>query len=98
MDLNRNQFLMLGTVVLLLGVQFRMVDTFVLTPEATKFLAEKTGKLPAQELGGSYLMSASGPLASKSIQPPVWLGWALISVGSVMTLHSFTMRKPDAKA
>lgn len=97
MDLNRNQFLMLGVVVLLLGVQFRTVDTFVLTPEATRFLAEKTGRVPAPELGTGSLLQASGPLAKKSIQPPEWAGWALISIGSVMTLHSFSMRRPDMK-
>lgn len=94
MDLNRNQFLMLGTVILLLGVQLRTVDTYVLTPEATRFLAEKTGKVTPTQ---GQLMGASGTLASKSIKPPEWLGWAMISVGSVMGLHSFSMRRPEFK-
>ena len=35
MEMNRNQYLMLGIVVLLLGVQFRMIESFVLNAEAT---------------------------------------------------------------
>ncbi|MCH7996243.1 MAG: HlyD family secretion protein [Chloroflexi bacterium] len=41
MELNRNQFMMLGVLVLLFGVQFRMVDYFVLNAEASEFVAKK---------------------------------------------------------
>ncbi len=39
MDLNRNQFFMGGLVLLFLGIQFRMVDTFTFNEKVTRFLA-----------------------------------------------------------
>jgi hypothetical protein len=30
----------------------------------------------------------------KVIEPPSWLGWAVLSVGAVVTLHSLAMKKP----
>jgi hypothetical protein len=31
----------------------------------------------------------------KVLQPPEWLGWAIISVGAVFVLHSLAMPKPS---
>ena len=36
MDINRNQYFMVGLVLLLLGLQLRLVDSYTLTPELTK--------------------------------------------------------------
>ena len=44
MDLNRNQFFFIGLLVLLIGLQVRYVSAYVLNPEATQFLAERTGQ------------------------------------------------------
>lgn len=91
MDLNRNQFLFLGIMVLLIGMQVRMVQAYVLTNEATQFLAERTA--------GSNTVQATaarvGALPNKVIQPPDWLGWCLISVGAVFVLHSLAMPRPS---
>jgi hypothetical protein len=98
MDLNRYHFFILGVVVLLAGIQLRFVDSFVLNESATKFVAEKFGtpgqdagarSMPMLELAGT---GTSGPL--RTIKPPVWLSWALISAGSVLVLHSLALRKP----
>jgi len=94
MDLNRNQFFFLGLLVLLIGVQVRYVSAYVLNPQATQFLAERTG----QSSGGmSPLLSATGGAFGaprKVLQPPEWLSWCLISVGAVLCLHSLAMQKP----
>ena len=97
MDLNRNQFFFLGLVVLLIGVQIRCVSAYVLNPEATQFIAERTGQPAPQSAAMSFFGAASGsnPAVRKVVQPPEWLGWCLISVGSVLILHSLAMRKPD---
>jgi hypothetical protein len=96
MDLNRNQFFFIGLVVLLLGLQFRCVSAYVLNPEATQFLAERTGQAPPA-VTGSFFSLASGISAApkKVIQPPEWLGWCLISVGAVLALHSLAMKRPS---
>jgi len=92
MELNRNQYFFLGVVVLLMGVQLRMVSSYVLTAEATRFLAERT-----RSGSDGALVSLAGDLgagAQKVIEPPEWLGWCLMSVGAVLILHSLAMKRP----
>ena len=93
MELNRNQYFFLGIVILLLGLQVRVVSAFVLNEDATRFLAERTLSSAAEGTVVS-LASDSGALPNKVIRPPEWLGWCLISVGAVLILHSLAMPKP----
>jgi hypothetical protein len=95
-DINRNQYFMAGLLVLFLGIQFRMVDSYVLTESTTRFLAQRSGKpMAAGATQLNQLFPAAGPPIRKVIHPPDWIGWALISVGSVLILHSLSMKKPD---
>jgi len=94
-EFNRNQYFFLGVVIVLMGVQLRMVSTYVLTDEATRFLAERTRSTAAEGLMVS-LASDTGNLQRKVIKPPEWLGWCLISVGSVLILHSLAMKRPGS--
>ena len=43
MELNRNQFFMIGVVVVLLGVQFRLIDSITLNEKTTQFLLAHSG-------------------------------------------------------
>jgi len=92
MDLNRNQFFFLGLVVLLIGLQVRYVSAYVLNPEATKFLADRTGQPSAATSLFTAFGNATG--SRKIVQPPEWLSWCLISVGAVLCLHSLAMPRP----
>lgn len=91
MDLNRNQFFFLGTVIFLLGVQFRLVSSIVLTEKATRILAEHTQSADATMLD---FASDLGSMPKKQLTPPEWLGWCLMSVGAVLVLHSLAMKRP----
>jgi hypothetical protein len=94
MDLNRNQWFLLGLVVLFVGIEFRMLDSFVLTPELTKFLADRKGgpvATASQNVGATL---RAQPVAPKTVQPPEWLGWALVSLGAVLILHALSMKAP----
>jgi hypothetical protein len=91
MDLNRHQFLFLGLFILLIGLQFRYVQAYVLNPQTTQFLAERTGQ--ATPASGA-MFAATGTAPRKVIQPPDWLSWCLISVGAVLALHSLAMQRP----
>jgi hypothetical protein len=95
MDLNRHQFLFIGLVIVLLRVQVRYVSAYVLNPEATRFLAERTGQAtPAT--AGFFSATAGTPAAPRKVfQPPEWLSWCLISVGAVLCLHSLAMPRPS---
>ena len=97
MELNRNQYFFAGILLVLLGVQMRMVSSFVLTPEVTRMLAKPTAVAQGDAPPTLSIASPSGGVAGirKTVRPPEWLGWCMISVGSVLILHSLAMKKPD---
>ena len=89
------RILILGVILLFVGIQFRMVDSFVLTHKATTFLHEnvhKSGFRAADPYNFDTLLLSAGPIAKKTITPPRWAGWALLSVGAVLSLHGMTLR------
>ncbi len=101
MDINRNQYFMMGIVVLLVGLQFRAVSAYVLNEQATQYLA-KRHSASASSAGDQDAVFSASPAsvgaalgARKVIQMPEWSGWALISVGAVLVLHSLSMKRPD---
>ncbi|MBN2215748.1 MAG: hypothetical protein JW719_00085 [Pirellulales bacterium] len=96
MDLNRNQFFLAGMVCLLLGLQLLLTYEYVMTPECTKFLAEKTGHpmAAAIEAADTFSMSDQTVAPAKEFRPPDWLGWLFTSAGSVLILHAMALRKP----
>jgi hypothetical protein len=62
MNWNRNHYMTVGFLMIFSGFHFRVVESFVLTPEATKFLNEQHDGL---ELTGSVIDQAgSRPLAN----------------------------------
>jgi hypothetical protein len=92
-EFNRNQFLMGGILLLLLGLQFHTFESFTLSEKTTHFLASRFQDSSSAAASGT-LLPAMGPVGRKVVRPPQWLGWSLISVGSVLVLHSFGMKKP----
>ena len=95
MDITRNQFFLAGLVFLFLGLQFRMTDTLLLTPEFTRYLAERTDHpMTAASDASEAILGAELRIPPKEIDPPEWLGWCLTSIGAVLILHSFAMVKP----
>jgi hypothetical protein len=96
MDINRNQWFMAGLVLLFLGIQFRFVDSFVLAPDFARFLTEGTGNhVAAADTTSPLLKPFQNAPAKKTVTPPEWLGWAMLSVGLVLTLQSLAMKRPE---
>jgi hypothetical protein len=91
-----------GLVVLLLGLQLRTVESYVLTPKASRFVEEKLSSdqlLSTDDPFGSYqsrsydsLSPSAGPITPKRVTPPRWLGWAMISLGAILVLHGLTTK------
>jgi hypothetical protein len=84
-----------GLILLLLGIQVRMVETYVLTPESTRRLSEWFGP-PSGEpapTGALQRWALRENLARKQFRPPQWLGYSLLSAGGVMIVHGFFLRK-----
>ncbi len=90
MDLNRNQYFMIGVILLLLGLQFRLVDSYVLNEKSAKFIAEKLDKGDTPNM--PFLSTT--PVSRRVVKPPAWLGWVLMSIGAVLVLQSLAMKKP----
>lgn len=98
MEFNRNQYFLAGLVIFLLGIQLRLVDGFVLNERATEFLQQRVQQMNGQQLASAS--EATSLLASASfapnhrLHPPNWLGWSLVSFGSVLILYSLVLKKP----
>jgi hypothetical protein len=91
MELNRNQFFLAGLVLLFLGIQFRMLDNFTLNEKTTRFLANR---MQEKSSPATAMIGPNMSVGKKTVEPPEWLGYALLSVGSVLVLHSLAMPKP----
>lgn len=95
MDLNRNQFFLIGVLLILLGAQLRAVDSYVLNEKATQFLAKRMPEKQVDPYQRMQLyMAAQGPSPLRRVKPPKWIGYSLLSVGAVLTLHALSMKKP----
>lgn len=94
-----------GVVALLLGIQFRFVDTFVLNERVSKLLKNKKQVASAIYDEGDYASQsysdydptwdsglATGPVR-RELKPPRWLGWSLIHAGVVLILTCPCFRK-----
>lgn len=94
MSMYRNRYFLLGILLILLGVQFRMVQSVVLNERATRVLARVTKTTPvADNSGMRSIMSMVYPKPTARIEPPRWLGLSLIAVGSVISLHALSIPK-----
>lgn len=95
MIMTRNRYFLLGVLLILLGIQFRMVDSFVLNTPATRALARvtKDTAVASNDTLGNFLMDVH-PKPTKRVTPPRWVGLAMIAVGAVVTLHAVAMPRP----
>ncbi len=71
------------------GVQFRLVDSFTLSERSSHFISAQLGDKGT----ASPLTLWQNTLSRKVVKPPRWLGLALMSVGSVLTLKSLSMKQ-----
>lgn len=95
MDLTRNQFFLIGFVALLLGLEFRAVEAFELNAEFSQVLFKQAAPpLAAVNSASQTFAGTQGPVVKKTVRPPDWLGWSLMSIGGVLILHSWAMKKP----
>lgn len=97
--MNRHHFFLIGLIVLYAGLQFRLVESYVLNEKSSRFLAQRFNSAPEgpqiNMVGFTQrLLPGAGTSAQRTLTPPEWIGWALISMGSVLVLHSLVMPKP----
>lgn len=81
----RQNLLLAGLLLFLVGIQFRMVQSFTLNEKSSTFVAARMGAGPQPAI------FQAAPLR-KVIEPPRWLGLAMMSVGAVLTVKSLSMK------
>ncbi|HEV3344751.1 MAG TPA: hypothetical protein VG125_30525 [Pirellulales bacterium] len=92
MEFNRNHYFMAGVVLLLLGIQLRLVDSYVLNEESTRMFNARSEGVSLTSI--RPLLQSVSPPSRKVVKPPESLGWALMSIGSVLILHALAMKGP----
>ncbi len=81
----RHHLLLAGLLLFFAGIQFRVVQSFTLNERSSTFVAARMGA------GPQAAVWQSTPLR-KVIEPPRWLGLALMSIGGVLTVKSLSMK------
>ena len=96
MEFDRNRYFMLGILIFLLGIQFRMVESFVLNETSTRALAKfaNNTQLAGNSQTERFLLAVT-PSPKKTVKPPSWLGLAMLTVGGVICLHALVLPKPN---
>ncbi|GAB6167255.1 hypothetical protein JCM19992_32550 [Thermostilla marina] len=92
MQLSRHHYFVAGVLLLFFGLEVKFLDSVVLTPEATKILAEKTGH-PVAATSEAVSAATGSPLPTPpfKFQPPDWLAHCALSVASVLLLYSWLL-------
>lgn len=89
---------MIGLVILFLGFQIKAIESFVLSEPASQFMTERLAMVTDDDSGitPAAILPDEGPIstAQRTLKPPRWLGWAFISLGAVLILHSLAMKRP----
>jgi hypothetical protein len=95
MSLYRNRYFLFGILLILLGLQFRRVESFVLNEQSTRFVAKMTGTpIVDNSTTLGAIFEPVTPAPKKRIKPPRWLGLSMIAIGVVVTFHAFAIPKP----
>jgi hypothetical protein len=88
MRVKRHHLLLGGLLLFFAGVQFRLVESFTLSERSSHFVSAQLGNRGGMEPQTLWQNMPS----RKVVKPPRWLGLALMSVGSVLTLKSLSMK------
>ncbi|MCO8122839.1 hypothetical protein NHH03_13915 [Stieleria sp. TO1_6] len=94
MALYRNRYFLSGILLILLGLQFRRVESFVLNEKTTRMVAKVT-KTPLVDNSTTLgtIFEPVTPIPRKKVTPPRWVGLSMIAVGCVITFHAFSIPK-----
>jgi len=83
----RHHLLLAGVLLFLVGMKFRVVESFTLNERSSRFVAAQLGDSAARQAA----VWQNVPIR-KVVEPPRWLGLALMSAGAVLTVKSLSMK------
>lgn len=82
-----------GTVLLLLGLQFRVIHSVELTRDTTAVLARWTEPEPDSAQGAARQVAVAAARPRATVTPPPWLGLSLMSAGVVAIAYGLLGRR-----
>ena len=82
-----------GILLLLAGALLQIVESFVLTSEATSFLIDQYGNSPSSAKGSLQRMMVESGSHRFTITPPQWIRWSTLSVGLVLLAYGVWARR-----
>jgi len=82
----RHHLLLAGLLLFLVGIQLRLVESFTLNERSSRFVAAQVGESMPR---ANFWQQAP---VRKVVEPPRWIGLALMSVGAVLTVKSLSMK------
>jgi hypothetical protein len=82
----RHHLLLAGVLLFLVGMKFRVVESFTLNERSSRFVAAQLGDSVARQA-----IWQNVPIR-KVVEPPRWLGLALMSTGAVLTVKGLSMK------
>lgn len=88
-ELTKKHFLVYGFLLVMIGIEVRMIDTITLNQQVTHFIASHSSESANSTMASIFTSSA---MPHKSVRPPLWLGLAMISLGTVSLLHAVPMK------
>ncbi len=94
MDITRNQYFFRGPAVHPVGGAVSH-DRLGRSDPRVHAVPCRTDRPPLASVSAATqsLTQSDKPLVKKTIHPPDWIGWSLISIGAVLILHSWGMKK-----
>jgi hypothetical protein len=82
----RHHLLLAGVLLFLVGMKFRVVESFTLNERSSRFVATQLGDAVSRQAVWQNM-----PIR-KVVEPPRWLGLALMSAGAVLSVKSLSMK------
>ncbi|UUO05874.1 hypothetical protein M4951_21215 [Blastopirellula sp. J2-11] len=82
----------LGVILLLAGVTLKSVESFTLTPTATRLLSRHAGPSTETTEGALQSMIVENTDQRHMIRPRSWIGWGLLSAGAVLVVHGIILK------
>ncbi|MGY8771139.1 MAG: hypothetical protein ACKVH8_22225 [Pirellulales bacterium] len=83
----------IGILFLLLGIQMFAIDTYVLTPTATRVLSKVTVPSSGSANGKlqDFVVNSTG--VSHNLDLPDWLSWGTACAGAVLIIHGVSQAR-----
>ena len=90
--------ILFGILVLFLGLQLRAIESYVIKEEAARWWLKNVKKEASFVSAATTEVALNAPepvtRSKRTITPPRWIAWVLISFGGVVILHSMALAKP----